>query len=54
VVAVIVVLFLSPFAATAFGPEVLDMTETGETERQRDRCTLPSYKNRGSLQIQRW
>jgi len=26
--------FLSPFAASAFGPEVLDMTETGETERQ--------------------
>jgi hypothetical protein len=26
--------FLSPFAASAFGPEVLGITETGETERQ--------------------
>jgi hypothetical protein len=26
--------FLSPFAASTFGPEVLDITETGETERQ--------------------
>jgi hypothetical protein len=34
VVAVIVVSFPAPFAASAFGPEVLDITETGETERQ--------------------